>query len=198
MNLQRFIDAQDVDYEIALNEIKSGKKRSHWIWYIFPQIDGLGLSSMSRMYAIKDIEEARAYVKNEILYNHLIEITTALLNLETNNIYDIMDDPDDMKVRSCMTLFSEVLPDNPLFKKYVYIAIPFNTYLSQKNAFLDDFHFACMQDFSHINDIYQKVENVYNEGFSHYLIVTDYKYDDKDFFMKYKNEVMSILMFEEE
>ena len=117
MNLQRFIDAQDVDYEIALNEIKSGKKRSHWIWYIFPQIDGLGLSSMSRMYAIKDIEEARAYVKNEILYNHLIEITTALLNLETNNIYDIMDEPDDMKVRSCMTLFSEVLPDNPLFKK---------------------------------------------------------------------------------
>ena len=117
MNVQRFIDAQDVDYEIALNEIKSGKKRSHWIWYIFPQIDGLGLSSMSRMYAIKDINEAKAYVENEILYNHLIEITTALLNLETNNIYDIMDEPDDMKVRSCMTLFSEVLPDNPLFKK---------------------------------------------------------------------------------
>lgn len=115
MNLQRFIDAQNENYNIALEEIKNGKKRSHWIWYIFPQIDGLGLSSISKYYSIRDIAEAREYVNNELLYNHLIEITTALLNLHTNNIEDIMNEPDDMKVRSCMTLFSEVLPDNPLF-----------------------------------------------------------------------------------
>ena len=115
MNLQRFIDAQNENYNIALEEIKNGKKRSHWIWYIFPQIDGLGLSSISKYYSIRDIGEAREYVNNELLYNHLIEITTALLNLHTNNIEDIMNEPDDMKVRSCMTLFSEVLPDNPLF-----------------------------------------------------------------------------------
>lgn len=115
MNLQRFIDAQNENYNIALEEIKNGKKRSHWIWYIFPQIDGLGFSSISKYYSIRDIAEAREYVNNELLYNHLIEITTALLNLHTNNIEDIMNEPDDMKVRSCMTLFSEVLPDNPLF-----------------------------------------------------------------------------------
>lgn len=124
MNLQRFIDAQNENYNIALEEIKNGKKRSHWIWYIFPQIDGLGFSSISKMYAIKDINEAKAYLENEILYNHLIEMCNALLNLHTNNIEDIMNEPDDMKLRSSMTLFSEASPDNPIFidvlNKYFY------------------------------------------------------------------------------
>ena len=121
MNLQRFIDAQNDNYATALEEIKNGRKKSHWIWYIFPQIDGLGMSTISKMYSIKDIEEARAYVNNELLYSHLIEITEVLLNLNTNNIEDIMDEPDDLKLRSCMTLFS-IVTDNPIFdevlKKY--------------------------------------------------------------------------------
>lgn len=121
MNLQRFIDAQNDNYATALEEIKNGRKKSHWIWYIFPQIDGLGMSAISKMYSIKDIEEARAYVNNELLYSHLIEITEVLLNLNTNNIEDIMDEPDDLKLRSCMTLFS-IVADNPIFdevlKKY--------------------------------------------------------------------------------
>ena len=121
MNLQRFIDAQKDNYATALEEIKNGRKKSHWIWYIFPQIDGLGMSTISKMYSIKDIEEARAYVNNELLYSHLIEITEVLLNLNTNNIEDIMDEPDDLKLRSCMTLFS-IVADNPIFdevlKKY--------------------------------------------------------------------------------
>ena len=121
MSIQRFIDAHNENYNIALQEILSGRKRSHWIWYIFPQIEGLGMSTISKMYSIKDIEEARAYVNNELLYSHLIEITEVLLNLNTNNIEDIMDEPDDLKLKSCMTLFS-IVTDNPIFdevlKKY--------------------------------------------------------------------------------
>ena len=90
------------------------------------------------------------------------------------------------------------LIDNPIFQRNVFLAVNYNTYLAQKAAFSEDFHFACVQDFSHINDIYIKVDGIYNEGFCHYLIVSDYKQDDKDFFMRYKNEVMSVLMFEEE
>ena len=90
------------------------------------------------------------------------------------------------------------LMDNPMFRKNVFIAVPYNTYANSKGAFTVDFHFACMQDFRHISDVYQKVDSIYNEGFSHYLIVTDCKEDDRDFFMNYKNEVMSLMMFEEE
>ena len=117
MSIQRFIDAQEKDYDTALQEIKNGKKRSHWIWYIFPQIDGLGLSTISKYYSIKDYNEAIEYISNEILLNHLIEISNELLNVNTNNIDDIMDEPDDMKLRSCMTLFSEILPENDVFNK---------------------------------------------------------------------------------
>ena len=90
------------------------------------------------------------------------------------------------------------LMDNPIFQKNVFLAVDYSTYLNQKAAFSEDFHFACVQDFSHINDVYMKVDNIYNEGFSHYLIVSNYKPDDKDFFVRYKNEVMSVLLFEEE
>jgi uncharacterized protein (DUF1810 family) len=117
MSIQRFIDAHNENYDIALHEILSGRKRSHWIWYIFPQIEGLGLSSISKYYSIKDYNEALEYINNELLFNHLIEISTALLNLKTNNIDDIMDEPDDIKLRSCMTLFSIVLPECDIFTK---------------------------------------------------------------------------------
>ena len=117
MSIQRFIDAHNEDYDKALQEILSGRKRSHWIWYIFPQIEGLGLSSISKYYSIKDYNEALEYINNELLFNHLIEISTALLNLKTNNIDDIMDEPDDIKLRSCMTLFSIVLPECDIFTK---------------------------------------------------------------------------------
>ena len=109
-----------------------------------------------------------------------------------------------MELPSCLVSRGRIndriysLFDNPMFQKYVVIVIPYNTFLSQRNAFLEDFHFACMQDFRHINDVFQKVEAIYNEGFCHYLIVSDYKEDDKDFFLNYKNDVMSVLMFEED
>ena len=116
MNLERFISAQESDYAIALSEIKGGRKRSHWIWYIFPQIQGLGYSSMAQFYAIKDKEEAIAYLKHPILGKRLVKITEALLDLQENNASLIMGYPDDLKLKSSMTLFY-VVSAQDIFKK---------------------------------------------------------------------------------
>lgn len=117
INLQRFIAAQQNDYPIALAEIKQGRKRSHWMWYIFPQIAGLGLSETSQYYALKNIDEARAFLNHPILGSRLIEICTELLKLPASNATQIFGTPDDLKLRSCATLFA-VLPDtDPLFQQ---------------------------------------------------------------------------------
>ncbi|WCT14697.1 DUF1810 domain-containing protein [Mucilaginibacter jinjuensis] len=111
-NLKRFTEAQERDYELALAEIKNGRKQSHWIWYIFPQIKGLGSSDISKFYAINRIEEAEAYLKDPVLGNRLIEISQELLNLPDDNATDIFGTPDDLKLRSSMTLFASV-PGSP-------------------------------------------------------------------------------------
>ena len=116
-NLQRFITAQQNDYPTALAEIKQGRKRSHWMWYIFPQIAGLGFSETSRYYALKDIDEAQAYLNHPILGKRLIEICTELLKLPTNNATQIFGTPDDMKLRSCVTLFASLPDADPVFKQ---------------------------------------------------------------------------------
>ncbi len=116
-NLQRFIIAQQNDYAIALAEIKQGRKRSHWMWYIFPQIAGLGFSETSRYYALKNLNEARSYLNNPILGTRLIEICTELLKLPTNNATQIFGTPDDMKLRSCATLFAALSNNNPVFQQ---------------------------------------------------------------------------------
>ena len=106
--IARFLEAQEKDYDLALKEIKNGKKESCWIWYIFPQVKGLGSSMTSEEYGIKDIEEAKEYLENETLKSHLIEITQALLDLEEDNIDNIMHYPDNLKLKSSMTLFKKV------------------------------------------------------------------------------------------
>ncbi|WP_345952004.1 DUF1810 domain-containing protein [Mucilaginibacter sp. PAMB04274] len=116
-NLKRFLDAQETDYAIALSEIKSGKKRSHWMWYIFPQIQGLGLSSTSQYYAIKNLQEAKAYLQHPVLGKRLIEISSVLLTLGNNDAHNIFGSPDDMKLKSCMTLFSSIENTSPVFKQ---------------------------------------------------------------------------------
>lgn len=116
--MKKFLDAQEDDYEIALNEIKNGYKRSHWIWYIFPQIDGLGHSSTAKYYSIKDLEEAKEYLNNEILRSRLIEISNELLKLN-DSIDNIMGYPDNLKLCSCMTLFYEADPSIDVFKKVI-------------------------------------------------------------------------------
>ena len=105
--LERFIEQQEKEYELALKEIKNGEKISCWMWYIFPQIKGLGKSSISTYYGIKDIEEAIEYLKNENLKNNLLEISQALLDLGNVNIKKVMGFIDDVKLQSCMTLFNE-------------------------------------------------------------------------------------------
>ena len=106
--LDTFIKAQENTYDIALNEIKNGRKRSHWMWYIFPQIKGLGMSDASRFYGIDGVIEARAYLDNEILGARLREITGELLKLNENNPFDIFGTIDTIKLKSCMTLFNYV------------------------------------------------------------------------------------------
>ena len=106
-DLDRFLKEQEEDYPKALEEIKSGKKQSCWMWYIFPQIEGLGFSEMNKKYSLKDIEEAKDYLENETLKSRLIEITQALLDLEDADIHEVMGF-DDCKLKSSMTLFKKV------------------------------------------------------------------------------------------
>lgn len=115
-NLNRFTEAQKNNYQNALMEVKSGKKIGHWIWYIFPQIYGLGQSSTSIEYSIKSELEAKEFLKNEVLGNRLLEITKTLFNLENKSAYEIFGDPDYLKVKSSMTLFDSVQNDNKLFQ----------------------------------------------------------------------------------
>ena len=110
-NLQRFLDAQNIDYADALHEIKQGYKQSHWIWFIFPQMRGLGKSSMAEYYGIASIEEARAYLDHPTLRARLIEISTALLQHKgKSTAYEILGTIDAIKVRSSMTLFDHIMP----------------------------------------------------------------------------------------
>ena len=116
MSLQRFIDAQKTDYEIALSEIKSGRKHSHWMWYIFPQIHGLGFSETSKFYALKSVDEAKEYLSHPVLGKRLIEISKALLDLPSVNAHSIFGSPDDVKLKSSMTLFASLPNADPVFQ----------------------------------------------------------------------------------
>jgi uncharacterized protein (DUF1810 family) len=117
--LQRFVDAQDDDgtYESALRELRDGRKRSHWMWFIFPQIAGLGQSPTSRRYAISSLEEARAYVEHPVLGPRLEECARALLQRTGGSARDIFGGIDAMKLRSSMTLFHRADPDNALYSE---------------------------------------------------------------------------------
>src|ERR1017187_7868548 len=117
-DLERFLDAQKKDYQIGLSEIRSGRKRSHWMWYIFPQIAGLGQSETAKYYAINNIEEAKEYLNHEILGYRLSEISNELLKLKKeDNARNIFSTPDDMKLKSSMTLFVQAAKENSIFQK---------------------------------------------------------------------------------
>lgn len=113
--LNRFLKAQAADYPQALAEIRNGRKQTHWMWYIFPQIAGLGLSEMARFYAIKDLREAGAYLGHPVLGTRLVEISDALLSVKGKTANQILGSPDDLKLKSCMTLFNLVDLANPVF-----------------------------------------------------------------------------------
>lgn len=113
----RFLEAQQHVFATALQEIRNGRKTSHWMWYIFPQISGLGSSGMSRLYAIKDMAEAKQYSDHPVLGQRLVEITSELLNLETNDPAAVFGHIDSLKLRSSMTLFSLLEDAHPVFQK---------------------------------------------------------------------------------
>ena len=114
-NLQRFVQAQDSIYTSVLAELRGGRKRSHWMWFIFPQIAGLGFSSTSQHYAIKSAEEARQYLQHPILGPRLLECCQTVLEISGHSAHDIFGSPDDLKLKSSMTLFETVAAPNAPF-----------------------------------------------------------------------------------
>lgn len=114
-DLKRFLDAQEGIYPRALSEIKGGRKRSHWMWFVFPQIAGLGRSEMNVRYAIKNVDEARAYLEHPVLGERLREISRAVMEVEGKTAYQIFGSPDDMKLRSSMTLFERAAEPGSVF-----------------------------------------------------------------------------------
>ena len=114
-DLRRFVVAQDNVYQNVLRELQNGKKRSHWMWFIFPQLEGLGRSSTARFYSIKSLEEAQAYLNHPILGNRLLECTNTILSIEGKSALQIFGIPDDLKLKSSMTLFAFISPPNSIF-----------------------------------------------------------------------------------
>ena len=114
-DLDRFVAAQASVYSQVVRELSEGRKRSHWMWFIFPQIAGLGRSSMSQAYAIQSLQEAREYLAHPLLGARMRECCQALMALEGRTAHEIFRSPDDLKLRSSLTLFARAAPDEPLF-----------------------------------------------------------------------------------
>ena len=114
-DLARFVHAQAGDYEQALAEVRAGRKRSHWMWYIFPQFAGLGFSSMAQRYAIRSLDEARAYLAHPVLGARLAACAEAALGVEGRSAAEVFGSPDDMKLRSSATLFAAITPPDSVF-----------------------------------------------------------------------------------
>jgi len=116
-DLQRFVEAQTPVYERALEELRAGHKQSHWMWFVFPQIAGLGNSAMAQRYAISGVDEARAYLEHPLLGPRLQACAQAMLLHRDRSARQILGSPDDLKLRSSMTLFAAVAPEQPLFQQ---------------------------------------------------------------------------------
>lgn len=116
-DFDRFIDAQNGVYEQALSELKAGRKTSHWMWFIFPQIAGLGTSAMAEKYAIRSAAEAAAYLADPILSSRLLRCVEAILSVDGRSAHEILGSPDDLKLRSSSTLFAQVSPEGSVFQR---------------------------------------------------------------------------------
>jgi uncharacterized protein (DUF1810 family) len=116
-DLERFIDAQDGVYEQALSELRRGRKTGHWMWFVFPQIEGLGHSPMAQQYAISGLDEARAYLAHPALGPRLVECARVVASTTGRSAHEIFGSPDDLKLRSSMTLFARAASDTPEFQQ---------------------------------------------------------------------------------
>jgi uncharacterized protein (DUF1810 family) len=117
-DLERFVTAQEAVFPAVLAELKAGRKRSHWMWFVFPQLQGLGHSSMAAFYGIISLREARAYLTHPLLGPRLVRCTRTVTNIEGGSLHEIFGSPDDMKFQSSMTLFALAAadPDSPFYK----------------------------------------------------------------------------------
>ena len=115
--LERFVEAQRPVYQDVLAELRAGRKRTHWMWFIFPQISGLGRSAIAQRFAIASLDEARAYLAHPVLGPRLRECAAAVLAIEGRSATDIFGEPDDRKLRSSLTLFARAAPDEPIFSE---------------------------------------------------------------------------------
>lgn len=116
-DLRRFLDAQQGRYEVALSEIRRGQKRSHWMWFVFPQYVGLGISPTSQRYAIKSVAEADAYLNDPVLGRRLVECAEVLLRVGGRSAQQIFSSPDDVKLKSSVTLFAHISPPGSVFER---------------------------------------------------------------------------------
>jgi len=116
-NLSRFVQAQEQTYSQALSELERGRKQSHWMWYVFPQLDGLGFSPITKRFSIKSENEARAYLKHSTLGPRLLECAEAILSVEGKSAREILGSPDDLKLKSCATLFAHFSPPGSVFEQ---------------------------------------------------------------------------------
>jgi uncharacterized protein (DUF1810 family) len=116
-DLNRFLLGQESLYGLALSELRSGRKRSHWMWFVFPQFTGLGASPLSRHYAIKSVAEAEAYLRHPVLGPRLVDCCEAVLAVKGRTAFEIFGSPDDLKLRSCATLFAHVSPAGSVFER---------------------------------------------------------------------------------
>ncbi len=116
-DLQRFVAAQDQTYAQAFAELRAGQKRTHWMWFVFPQIEGLGRSGMAQRFGVRGLPEARAYLSHPVLGKRLVECARALTALDTADPVDIFGATDAMKLRSSMTLFAHAAPEEPVFRE---------------------------------------------------------------------------------
>ncbi|HUO30423.1 MAG TPA: DUF1810 domain-containing protein [Bryobacteraceae bacterium] len=115
-NLQRFVAAQNPVYDQVRRELREGLKRGHWMWFIFPQVKGLGHSEMALIFGIASLDEAKAYLSHAILGPRLLECTQLVMRVEERTVQQIFGDPDELKFRSCMTLFAHAATENTIFK----------------------------------------------------------------------------------
>ena len=120
-NLNRFIEAQMTTYEGAMLELTRGRKESHWVWYIFPQIEGLGKSDIAKLYSVKSLEEGRAYLEHPVLGPRIIHACEVLLNLKDKSMVEVMGFPDNLKLHSSMTLFEAVSDANSIFTEIIEV-----------------------------------------------------------------------------
>lgn len=118
--LERFLKAQEMDFHTALSEITNGRKQTHWMWYIFPQIQGLGFSDIAKFYGIRDITEATAYLNHQILGPRLLLITSEILKLENSSAYQIFGSPDNLKFHSSLTLFAAIPGADAVFDQALH------------------------------------------------------------------------------